>query len=976
MAQSKSSSSSSGGGRSRSGSTGKSGPPQILLIELKQRILAALNKLADRDTQHIAVEDLERIAEALSPEGISLCLSCLYETNLQQKSAVRKECVKLFGTLALLHDSLLAPHLPKIVNNIVKRLRDPDSSIRDACVDTMGTLAANVFPMAYSSTTVGGGENAASAIFAGPLGVFAKPLFDALSEQDRGVQAGAAMSLARVIDNFKDPAPGALQRFCPRIIKLMNSSSFTAKAALLSVVASIVQAGGATSHQCLASLVTCVVECLRSNDWAARKAASETLEYMASSVGPSLGTFKLSVLETLESCRFDKVKPVRDSVILTLQAWKKVTGSEVVPDRTAVKENTFIENRDCCLLGRKSEGFAETATLLKYAPIVNQTFQSHDASFAFGHVRSAPNKISDSVQKKRTPLIDKKANPDFFQNMEKKDSSDWQIDIAVPRAMTPCLQESDIPKSQVTMPVKERKAFQEHTNFGHTSLHGDVNATERQDVVESVSRWPRELLDSSQQTAGALIENQVFEENVGMSTSKNRQTKLRIAKADSLDPAHQHEGDDGTSWTTGTSLISASSSSTSSGHVVNSGNELTSIRRQLNQIENQQATILELLQKFMRSSEESLSGMEVRMAGVETVVDNLVRDLANGRCDNNTTRQCGKLLAGADFLSSKFRKKTENRVSPQDRSNISSESTLFAGRGLRDSLLRSSDSNIISHDESKFGSALRTPSTETQFLDTQANSWRVHVDVSSDSVQRRMRDETEGNQYISSKKVQERGLGTFRLGEGPSARSIWQPSKEETTLAAIRVAGEDGRMNVPEIMKAPIGSNRSTVELRLKGLSHKIGGQGKGPFWSLWSRATEFLRSRDVDSAYAEVLCAGDELLLVRLMSRTGPVLEQLSSGTAHELLQTVVQLLLQQSFLDVVVPWIQQVADLVTSTGPDCVGLSMDAKREFVASLEEASTFDYPEVWIAKTLDELAIQLATSWGLVQRRGMHESLAI
>ena len=229
----------SDGNRSRSNSSSKTGggtTPQLLLIELKQRIITALNKLSDRDTQHIAIEELERIAESLTPEGISLCLSCLYETDSQQKSTVRKECVKMFGTLASLHEELLSPHLTKIVNNIVKRLRDPDSSIRDACAEAMGTLSAKVSPLSSN----GGVETNGNA-FTGALGVFAKPLFDVLNEQSRSVQVGAAMCLSEVIDNLKDPPPGALQRLCPRIIKLLNNSTFSAKAALLTVIASIVQ---------------------------------------------------------------------------------------------------------------------------------------------------------------------------------------------------------------------------------------------------------------------------------------------------------------------------------------------------------------------------------------------------------------------------------------------------------------------------------------------------------------------------------------------------------------------------------------------------------------------------------------------------------------------------------------------------------------------------------------------------------------
>jgi hypothetical protein len=67
-----------------------SGGKAMLLIELKNRILAVLNKLADRDTQQLAVEELERLSESLSSEGLSMFLCCLYETDAQQKSALRR----------------------------------------------------------------------------------------------------------------------------------------------------------------------------------------------------------------------------------------------------------------------------------------------------------------------------------------------------------------------------------------------------------------------------------------------------------------------------------------------------------------------------------------------------------------------------------------------------------------------------------------------------------------------------------------------------------------------------------------------------------------------------------------------------------------------------------------------------------------------------------------------------------------------
>ena len=118
--------------------------PQQAVFELKQRVILSLNKLADRDTHQIAVEELEKTAEGLTPEGISPFLSCIMDTDSEQKSAVRKECVRAMGTLARFHGTILVPHIAKMVASIVKRLKDSDSVVRDACVETAGVLATSV----------------------------------------------------------------------------------------------------------------------------------------------------------------------------------------------------------------------------------------------------------------------------------------------------------------------------------------------------------------------------------------------------------------------------------------------------------------------------------------------------------------------------------------------------------------------------------------------------------------------------------------------------------------------------------------------------------------------------------------------------------------------------------------------------------------------------------------------------------------
>ena len=192
-------------------------------------MILSLNKLADRDTHQIGIDELEKIAEGLIPEGIAPFLSCIMDTDSEQKSAVRKECVRAMGTLARFHGTLLVPHIGKMVAVIVKRLKDSDSVVRDACVETAGVLATSV-------RSSGGGEGGEAAFV-----VIVKPFFEALGEQNRYVQTGSALCLARVIDEAPDPPTSVLLQMLTRVVKLLKNPHFMAKPAVVQLIRSIVQ---------------------------------------------------------------------------------------------------------------------------------------------------------------------------------------------------------------------------------------------------------------------------------------------------------------------------------------------------------------------------------------------------------------------------------------------------------------------------------------------------------------------------------------------------------------------------------------------------------------------------------------------------------------------------------------------------------------------------------------------------------------
>lgn len=198
------------------------------MIELKQRILTCLSKLSDRDTHQIAVEDLEKIIQTLSSDGISMLLNCLFDATNDPKPAVKKESLRLLSVLCAAHGDSTATHLTKIIGHIVKKLKDSDSGVRDSCRDAIGALSSQYLK----------GENGENGSI---VSLFAKPLFESMNDQSKVVQAASAMCLAKVVDCATDPPVAAFQKLCPRICKYLNSPNFLAKAAILPVVASLSQ---------------------------------------------------------------------------------------------------------------------------------------------------------------------------------------------------------------------------------------------------------------------------------------------------------------------------------------------------------------------------------------------------------------------------------------------------------------------------------------------------------------------------------------------------------------------------------------------------------------------------------------------------------------------------------------------------------------------------------------------------------------
>ncbi|RWR94893.1 microtubule-associated protein TORTIFOLIA1-like protein [Cinnamomum micranthum f. kanehirae] len=827
----------------------------LAMVELKQRILTSLSKLSDRDTHQIAVDELHSVIASLAADSLPMFLNCLYDSSSDPKPALKKESLRLLALAATSHPDPSSAHLPKIIAHIARRLKDADSSVRDACRDAVGSLAAQYLRA--------DGEAVA---------IFVRPLFEAMAEQNKAVQAGAAMCLAKMVESARETPVAAFQKLCPRICKYLANPNFLAKAAVLSVVSSLSQVV-AIAPQSLPALMQSIHGCLENSDWATRKAAADTLSVMASHSSHLVADGAASTITALESCRFDKVKPVRDSMTEALQQWKKIAGKG-----DGASEDPKAASHD----GKDSESTEplEKVELKKLNPSDRKLESSRkDASMSSSPIADSLSKVKGSsisdktvgILKKKAPaLSDKELNPEFFQKLETRGSGDLPVEVVLPRRF---LHSSHSQGDESELNDADSRCISNNNGApgGESNdIHGAIGA-------KKVDVYTNKLQDADDYARDKWAEQRVFRGKDLKSRAFDVDDRIDINQRDATSVRGGFNRGDGHS----------------EGH---KGNWLA-IQRQLSQLERQQANLMAMLQDFMGGSHDSMVTLENRVRGLERIVEDMARDLAisSGRRGSNlmmgfegtSGRTLGKYNGLPDYSSSKLGRGGDGRI-PYTERFLSSDGISSGVRG-RDFPWRSDVSDAW--DAYAYGAS----------RNGHLNSRRALSGASSDG--RSPRAELDSDQ-VGNRRAWDKGPGP-RLGEGPSARSVWQASKDEATLEAIRVAGEDN------------GTSRAATrvaipELNAEALTEDNPGQERGPLWASWSHAMDALHVGDMDSAYAEVLSTGDDRLLVKLMDRSGPVVDQLSNEVASEVLHAVGQFLLDQSSIDIGLCWTQQLESMI----------------------------------------------------------------
>ena len=97
----------------------------------------------------------------------------------------------MFAFMAVVFERHFVPHMHKVVQCIIKRFKDPEASVQEACAETLGSIAAVTGPL------VGGDNEAAIASYVEQA--FVAPLMAVIEQKEKNLVHGASMALAKVL---------------------------------------------------------------------------------------------------------------------------------------------------------------------------------------------------------------------------------------------------------------------------------------------------------------------------------------------------------------------------------------------------------------------------------------------------------------------------------------------------------------------------------------------------------------------------------------------------------------------------------------------------------------------------------------------------------------------------------------------------------------------------------------------------------
>eukprot|EP00347_Sterkiella_histriomuscorum_P010202 403377213 len=234
--------------------------------QFRQVLLASLNKLSDQSTIKSATEEVYQLLKehTINNERLNVVIYHITEFHDTMKTFQRREHIKLLGVAAEIYQDKLIQYMPKILAFYNKRIKDSDQILHPVIAETMGTLTHQLL------------RN---------------------TEDTQVIQDQIAQILKQVY--FSMLQSNKIQQLCASQLEK-------------------------DIQQQVPQFMQHIITCMENTEFSTRKMAIDTILTLAKVHPMCLKPYRKEVNNILNELRFDKIKPVRDSSLDVLNLFKEI----------------------------------------------------------------------------------------------------------------------------------------------------------------------------------------------------------------------------------------------------------------------------------------------------------------------------------------------------------------------------------------------------------------------------------------------------------------------------------------------------------------------------------------------------------------------------------------------------------------------------------------------------------------------------
>ena len=348
--------------------------------EFRQWLLQSLSKFSDSHTQVTAWDEVKELMteHIINTERMNTFLYLISEQNQHMKVTQKKEYIKLFGLAGEIFEETLLPFIPKIMTSLQKKLKENDHHLHEAWSESLGVIVHHVLKNIEDfDKTV---ENFNSIL---------KTVFGLLNNPNKITQTGAGMWLGKIIQNAPlDALKASLDTLSEKIMSLLSSNSWKWYTQVLESLIWLILAVEEDFEPYAVNFLPYLLEWMAMNDWSTRKMAIDIIYTLAAVLKDVLVPFKAEILEVLNHSRFDKWKPVREATIEAYHTIKNLGGD----DETFQEEESQNQKQ----IQKARPSLRETIKQAKKGKAV----EKNEPTFEILDTRDPDKKLSAATQKR------------------------------------------------------------------------------------------------------------------------------------------------------------------------------------------------------------------------------------------------------------------------------------------------------------------------------------------------------------------------------------------------------------------------------------------------------------------------------------------------------------------------------------------------------------------------------------------------